>query len=147
MKVLLTSLSDLENFAMKFIETFPKGGVFGLYGSLGVGKTTFVKAVVADLCRRSGSSMPRVVSPSFVVHQHYELKPEVDHFDFYRLELTTAESLVEIGYWEAFERAKNHNAYVFVEWPEKAARQNLYLTAELQFQFCPEGREVEIKKK
>jgi tRNA threonylcarbamoyladenosine biosynthesis protein TsaE len=147
MKVLLESLSDLEKFALDFLGNFPQGGVFALKGDLGVGKTTFVKAVVTELCRRSGNPVPRVISPSFVIHQHYELEPQIDHFDFYRLELKTAESLIEIGYWEAFERAKSQNSYLFVEWPEKAANQNLRINAEIQFSFCPEGRQVQLTAK
>jgi len=94
------------------------------------------------LCRRHQQAVPRVVSPSFVVHQQYEMKPPVDHFDFYRLELSTAESLIEIGYWEAFDRFSHHGAFVFVEWPEKAGQQGLRLTAEVSFDFSSKGRVV-----
>lgn len=136
---MILQLENLPDSAKDFLNKFPEGGVFGLQGPLGVGKTTWVKAVVKALSEQSKASMPRVVSPSFVIHQSYETKPRVEHFDFYRLELLTPESLIDVGYWEAVERAQSEKGYVFVEWPEKAKDQNLQLTSELYFQFGKES--------
>ncbi|NBX77689.1 MAG: tRNA (adenosine(37)-N6)-threonylcarbamoyltransferase complex ATPase subunit type 1 TsaE [Proteobacteria bacterium] len=143
----ILNLQDLPASASWFLNLYPKGGIFGLRGPLGVGKTTWVKAVVAELVNRQKGKMPRVVSPSFVVHQIYGTNPPVEHFDFYRLELKDPGSLIEIGYWEAFEKSNHENGYVFVEWPEKADLGQLKLTDELLFSFGPtEGaRSIEIK--
>jgi len=132
----IVSAETLPRSAEAFLKQFPEGGVFGLRGPLGVGKTTWVKAFVKILSQRTpGLESPRVVSPSFVIHQMYETNPRVEHFDFYRLELPSPESLIEIGFWEAVERAQADKGYVFVEWPEKTDLKLLALTAEIQLSF------------
>jgi tRNA threonylcarbamoyladenosine biosynthesis protein TsaE len=145
---LIRDIRDLPASASWFLKEYPKGGVFGLRGPLGVGKTTWVKAVVAEIVNQQKGKMPRVVSPSFVVHQSYGTNPPVEHFDFYRLELKDPGSLIEIGYWEAFEKATHEHGYVFVEWPEKANLGQLKLSAELEFSFGPDdgSRSIEIKR-
>ncbi len=116
-----TQLSDLKAFAEAFLIQYPQGGVFGLKGDLGVGKTTFVRYVLGLIRERQGQPEMPVKSPSYVLHQSYGTKPSVDHFDFYRLEEGLNEaSLLEIGFWEAEQRAQT-GGYVFVEWPERAA--------------------------
>jgi len=139
----IADLNDLEKVVAEFLKIYPKGGVFGLTGPLGVGKTTWVKAIVREMVRRNQGQMPRVISPSFVVHQSYGTTPPVEHFDFYRLELQTPESLIEIGYWDAFEKATLERGYVFVEWPEKANLKALKLSAYCRFGFgAVEGQRV-----
>lgn len=135
MKFVIHDLTELDHFALEFLKTYPKGGVFGLIGPLGVGKTTWVKSIAKEFVRRSQAQMPRVISPSFVIHQSYGTQPPIEHFDFYRLELKNPESLIEIGFWDACEKASHQNGYVFVEWPEKAEIKSLRLTAVLGFGF------------
>lgn len=147
MNFLIRDIQELPASASWFLKLYPMGGVFGLRGPLGVGKTTWVKSVVAELIKQKKGKMPRVISPSFVVHQSYGTNPPVEHFDFYRLDLKTPESLVEIGFWDAFEKAHHENGYVFVEWPEKADLTQLKLTAELVFSFgTDEGSRIIEKK-
>ena len=144
----IRNIQELPASATWFLKEYPKGGVFGLRGSLGVGKTTWVKSVVFELVKQRNGQMPRVVSPSFVVHQSYGTNPPVEHFDFYRLELKDPGSLIEIGYWDAFEKATHEHGYVFVEWPEKANLEQLKLSAELVFSFGPDegSRVIQIKQ-
>ena len=143
---MIISAETLSKSAEEFLKLYPEGGVFGLRGPLGVGKTTWVKALVKVLSQRTpGLESPRVVSPSFVIHQTYETKPRVEHFDFYRLELRTPESLIEIGFWEAVERAQAEKGYVFVEWPDKAELKLLPLTAEVQLSFLEASHQREFK--
>lgn len=129
------NLEDLQSSASRFLDAYPQGGVFGLRGPLGAGKTTWVKAVVKELVQRNQGTMPRVVSPSFVIHQSYGTTPPIEHFDFYRLELKEPSSLIEIGYWEAFDKAQASRGYVFVEWPEKADIRQLKLSSEVLFSY------------
>jgi tRNA threonylcarbamoyladenosine biosynthesis protein TsaE len=138
-------VEDLSGVAKSFFEAYPKGGVFSLSGPLGVGKTTLVKALVSQLCEKNNTAAPRVLSPSFVVHLHYPISPAVHHFDLYRLELLSAESLVEIGYWEAWEEANRQGSYVFVEWPEKASGQTLKVTARIELAFQGTHRTILIQ--
>lgn len=137
MKICIPDKSRISEAAEAFLAAYPSGGVFGLKGDLGVGKTTWVKAVIAELCKRSGLEIPRITSPSFVIHQHYNTRPRVDHFDLYRLEIASDADLIEIGFWEAVEVCGAEHGYVFVEWPEKASSQTLKFTATLIFSFNP----------
>ncbi len=116
----LYSLEDLAGFAKEFLAAYPKGAVVGLSGELGAGKTTFVRTVVRQLCAAAGVPEPRVTSPTFVIHQSYPLIG-VDHFDLYRLENATEQSLIEIGYPEVLERCLAGKGYLFVEWPERVS--------------------------
>jgi tRNA threonylcarbamoyladenosine biosynthesis protein TsaE len=54
-----------------------------LAGELGSGKTTLVRGLVATL---PGGDAARVSSPSFNLVNLYPTRPEVAHFDLYRLE-------------------------------------------------------------
>ena len=44
-----------------------------------------------------------------------------DHFDLYRLEAATIPTLLELGFFEAWERSQD-GGYLFVEWPERLAQ-------------------------
>lgn len=86
-----------------------------LSGTLGMGKTAFARGLIRHLC---GQEI-EVVSPTFMLVQHYDALPEyggfpVHHYDLYRLE--RAEDLQELGLEEAF-----GHALVLAEWPEIAA--------------------------
>jgi N-acetylmuramate 1-kinase len=119
MKTALKSLEDLEAFARSFLAAHPRGAIAGLTGGLGAGKTTFVRAIVRELCARNGVKSPKVISPTFVLHQTYP-SVRVDHFDLYRLENATESSLLHIGYPETKEKVREQGGYLFVEWPELA---------------------------
>jgi tRNA threonylcarbamoyladenosine biosynthesis protein TsaE len=83
---------------------------FAFYGPMGVGKTTFIKA----LCNELGTS-DLVSSPSFAIINEYATfeKIPIYHFDFYRIK--SAVELLDIG----FDEYCRDDAYCFIEWPEK----------------------------
>ena len=109
MKLTCASLSDLVPAAKQIIEAFPASRVFALYGSMGAGKTTFIKAACAAL----GVS-DIVQSPSFSILNEYKttLGNSIYHFDFYRIR--KIEEVYDIGY-EDYLYSGN---YCFIEWPE-----------------------------
>lgn len=85
-----------------------------LKGTLGTGKTTFARGFIRALC----GEHTEVVSPTFMLVQHYDASAEkggftVQHYDLYRLE--DASELWELGIDEALEQV-----CVLVEWPEIA---------------------------
>lgn len=94
---------------MKLLETFPAARVFALYGSMGAGKTTFIKAIAAEL-----GVADIVQSPTFsIVNEYRTVTGEpVFHFDFYRIR--KKEEVFDIGY-EDYLYSGN---YCFIEWPE-----------------------------
>ncbi len=101
---------NLEEVAAALLSANPHSRIFAFFGPMGVGKTTFIKAI----CRHLGST-DNVSSPTFSIINQY-LTPSgknIFHFDFYRIK-----QLVEVynlGYEDYF----FSGAYCFIEWPEK----------------------------
>ncbi len=108
-KAEISSLSELNQVAEKFIEGHPADRLFAFYGKMGSGKTTFIKA----LCDRL-QVIDYVTSPTFALINVYETEQseEIYHFDFYRIK--SMEELFDLGYEEYFFSDK----YCFIEWPE-----------------------------
>ncbi len=88
----------------------PNSRVMAFYGAMGVGKTTFIKAI----CDRLGVS-DRVSSPSFPIVNQYVMEGggQVFHFDFYRIK--KPDEAFDLG----FEEYIYSGHYCFIEWPEK----------------------------
>lgn len=110
MKWTIKGLDDLDRVAGEFLEQVGGRSVFCLYGPMGVGKTTFVKAV-ADCM----GVEDEVSSPTFAIVNEYVAKNGecIYHFDFYRVN-SIAEAL-DFGCEEYF----YSGCRCFVEWPEK----------------------------
>ncbi len=111
MKQLLShSIDDLGAIAEKILEMYPHRRIFALYGSMGAGKTTLIKA----LCRALDVE-DIATSPSFaIVNQYKNIKGDnIYHFDFYRIK--DIEEVLDLGYEEYFFSGD----YCFIEWPEK----------------------------
>jgi tRNA threonylcarbamoyl adenosine modification protein YjeE len=88
------------------------GDAILLHGDLGLGKTTFARALIRSLLADPDAEVP---SPTFGVVQPYETpRMSLAHFDLYRL--SGPDELEELG----FRDAANDGA-VLVEWPERAA--------------------------
>ena len=89
--------------------TLRPGDVVALFGDLGAGKTTFVRALVAALHGTDAA----VSSPTFVIRQRYPGVPPVEHLDLYRIE--TPVEAVDLGLEDAF----SADAVTVVEWAER----------------------------
>lgn len=103
---------DLELVARELLTQFPDKRLFMLYGEMGVGKTTFVKAI----CRQLGVK-ERISSPTFSIINEYksDVGDRIFHFDFYRIK--KVEEVFDLGYEDYFYSGN----YCFIEWPEKLA--------------------------
>jgi tRNA threonylcarbamoyladenosine biosynthesis protein TsaE len=109
-QMISVSPDDLGMVARALLDAHPQARIFAFYGSMGSGKTTFIKA----LCKVLGVA-DTVNSPSFAIVNQYisgEGAP-VFHFDFYRIK--KPEEALDIGYEDYF----FSGYYNFVEWPEK----------------------------
>ncbi|MDX2415377.1 MAG: tRNA (adenosine(37)-N6)-threonylcarbamoyltransferase complex ATPase subunit type 1 TsaE [Bacteroidales bacterium] len=106
----IENLDQIQAVAKEFISFIKEKKVFAFYGSMGAGKTTFIKA----LCEELGS--PDIVtSPTFTLVNEYLTKSGnlVYHFDFYRIE--KKEEAFDFG----FEEYLYSGNLCFIEWPEK----------------------------
>lgn len=102
--------SEIIDAAKHFLEFSADKKHFAFYGSMGVGKTTFIKA----LCTILGTS-DLVSSPSFAIVNEYITKNKIPvyHIDLFRIKSSI--ELFDIG----FEDYCRNDAYCFIEWPEK----------------------------
>ncbi len=86
------------------------GNIVAIYGDMGSGKTTLIKATVSKL--RTEDS---VSSPTFsIVNTYQTYGGIVHHFDLYRLNST--QELVDLG----FDHYLDSDNLVLIEWPELA---------------------------
>ena len=106
----IKSLEDINSVAKQFIELVGERRVFAMYGAMGVGKTTFVKAV----CEELGVD-DTINSPTFAIVNEYRTPEDklVYHFDFYRIE--DVQEAYDFGYEDYF----YSKAICFIEWPER----------------------------
>jgi tRNA threonylcarbamoyladenosine biosynthesis protein TsaE len=111
MKLSLSSLDSLPQVASEFLKNTGSHRHFAFYGSMGAGKTTFIKKI----CEQLGV-IEVVTSPTFaLVNEYHTLDNQlVYHFDLYRI--NRIEELFDFGY-EDYIYSSN---YCFIEWPEKA---------------------------
>ena len=109
MNILLRNLSDIEVAAQTFVNEMSDKKVFAFYGEMGVGKTTFIKAV----CKVLGVK-ETISSPTFAIVNEYKKRDEkpIYHFDFYRIK--NLEEVYDFGYEDYF-YSEN---LCFIEWPE-----------------------------
>jgi len=109
-KIISISPNDLQSVAEQLIRVHPEARIFAFYGAMGVGKTTFIKA----LCKVLGVH-DTVNSPSFALINQYQTEEDesIFHFDFYRIK--KIEEVLDIGYEDYF----YSGSYCLIEWPEK----------------------------
>ncbi len=123
----IDSLEQINDVAKAFLAEYTNERVIAFYGEMGVGKTTFIKA----LCKALNIN-DTVNSPSFaIVNEYHNIDDNiVYHFDFYRLK--EEEEAYDMGY-EDYLYSGN---YCMIEWPEKiesllpGGRLDLYITEE-----------------
>jgi tRNA threonylcarbamoyladenosine biosynthesis protein TsaE len=108
-KAEIHSLEEINHIARKFLEAHPADRVFAFYGRMGVGKTTFIKALCEEL-----HVVDYVTSPTFSLVNEYQTvdsKP-IYHIDFYRT--NNIQEVFDLGYEDYFASGE----YCFIEWPE-----------------------------
>ncbi len=111
--IIIENLSEIDKAAKQFLSYFSEPKVVALYGEMGVGKTTFIKA----LCKRLGV-LDMVNSPTFAIVNEYETEHDnlLYHFDLYRME--NPEEALDIG----FEDYLYSGRWCFIEWPQIATQ-------------------------
>ena len=105
-----SNIEQLPDVARRLLDEFPDQRFFAFFGPMGVGKTTLIK----ELCAQLGVTQ-NVCSPTFAIVNEYSDRSgePVYHFDFYRIK--KLEEAYDIGYEEYF----YSGCYCFTEWTEK----------------------------
>ncbi len=103
------TIDNIDSIAEELTK-FVQGKILLFEGSMGVGKTTLIKAIAKKLGVKDA-----VNSPTFSLVNHYQTDAgeSVYHFDFYRLK--KEEEAMDMGVEEYFDSGN----YCLVEWPEK----------------------------
>ncbi|WP_445711565.1 tRNA (adenosine(37)-N6)-threonylcarbamoyltransferase complex ATPase subunit type 1 TsaE [Flavobacterium sp.] len=104
------TLNEIQHIAKQILATPSLKKVITFHAEMGAGKTTLIKAIVAELGVQSNSS-----SPTFSLVNEYEAKNGeiIYHFDLYRLNTET--EAYDMGIDEYFYSGN----WCFIEWPEK----------------------------
>ena len=105
MEIRIKNIDGISEAARQFIDNMGDSKVFAFYGSMGAGKTTFIKAV----CEQLGVK-DVITSPTFAIVNEYE--GPIYHFDFYRIK--RIEEVYDMGY----EDYLYSGGVCFIEWPE-----------------------------
>lgn len=111
MKKKFTSKTPDETirYGKSFAAELTSGDVVCLKGSLGAGKTHFVKGMAEGL----GIAQEEVHSPTYTLIHEYAGDPPLYHFDCYRME--SPKEALEIGAEEYF----YGDGICVIEWPER----------------------------
>lgn len=110
MEITIDSIDNIREAARQFVGNMGDASVFAFYGSMGAGKTTFIKAVCEEL-----GVEDVITSPTFAIVNEYrseETGELIYHFDFYRIK--KLEEVYDMGYEDYF----YSGALCFIEWPE-----------------------------
>lgn len=136
---------DLQEVAEVLINNFllkerTRALVFGLYGNLGAGKTTFTKYLVSVL-----GGVDSVISPTFILERDYSLSnifgiKTLAHIDAYRFDDENEAEVLKIH-----SRLNDPTLVYVIEWPEKMGK---HMPDHIQIHFEHRGgdtRRVTIK--
>ncbi|MDD2935240.1 MAG: tRNA (adenosine(37)-N6)-threonylcarbamoyltransferase complex ATPase subunit type 1 TsaE [Candidatus Pacebacteria bacterium] len=146
MRKTIKNLEEMRKFAISVAnktKVGKKAVIFGLYGDLGSGKTTFTKGFV-----ESFGVKQNVTSPTFVIEKIYKLpnKPlgrptskfkHIIHIDAYRL--SGGEEMLELGWNEIIENLEN---IILIEWPEKINDILPKNIKKIEFTFVDENKRI-----
>ena len=108
MTIKIQDIDHINEAARLFVDLIGEHRVFAFYGSMGAGKTTFIKAI----CEELGVN-DVITSPTFAIVNEYSTPSNpIFHFDFYRIK--KLEEVYDMGYEDYF----YSGALCFIEWPE-----------------------------
>lgn len=103
--------AETEAIARRFVQVAPPGSLVVLSGTLGAGKTRFVKAFAAA----NSVDQDEVASPTFVLCRHYVGEQTICHMDVYRL--ADVDEFESLGPEDLYAT----DGITFIEWGERVS--------------------------
>ncbi len=136
----LSSETQTEEFALRFLKRIKLQDIIFLYGEIGVGKTTFVRYLINGLQKENNEVATEVTSPTFNILNQYQIKKiKINHYDLYRLK--SADELKDLNLF-----GDKLNSITLIEWPQIIIKKPKQLI-ELNFEYAKnyQKRYVQIK--
>lgn len=134
MEIRITSEDGLREAARRFMEAVAGHDLLAFYGKMGAGKTTFIKALCAEL-----GVEDVVTSPTFALVNEYcsaTTGQTIYHFDFYRVK--RIEEACDMGCEDYF----NSGCLCLVEWPELVEPLLPEDTVRVALEVAPDGSRI-----
>ena len=131
---MIISIGELESFGKKTSPLLKPGYPLFLYGDLGVGKTTFARAMIRAMC----PDVESIASPTFPLMLPYETAMgTLWHCDLYRI--THPSEIETLGLREFMT-----TSICLIEWPERLGPYTppFYWSATLSFTDHDTQREI-----
>ncbi|MBQ2518854.1 MAG: tRNA (adenosine(37)-N6)-threonylcarbamoyltransferase complex ATPase subunit type 1 TsaE [Bacteroidaceae bacterium] len=127
---IIFGLDEIDQAATRFLEALGERRIVAFYGSMGAGKTTFIRA----LCRQLGVE-DTVTSPTFALVNEYRNRQgdSIFHFDFYRIRRLV--EAIDMGCDEYFQSGH----LCLIEWPELVEELLPTETLRVTIQETPDG--------
>ena len=113
------TLIELKTLTKKISNKIKVGTVIYLKGELGTGKTTTIKLLIENLCKKYKKKKPLVTSPTFNIVQYYLINKQmvIAHYDLYRLKKSS--DINNIGLYDLEDKMVS-----IIEWPEKIKKKH-----------------------
>jgi tRNA threonylcarbamoyladenosine biosynthesis protein TsaE len=97
--MIIKSLDQLNQVSLKIITNIKKEDCILLFGEIGVGKTTLIRALINNLQKQNKEVVTEVLSPTFNIIYEYEIGEfKIMHYDLYRLK--TEKEIQQLGVFE-----------------------------------------------
>ncbi len=140
MEIITTSEKETQKTAEDIAPSLRSSDVVLLYGTLGMGKTVFARALIRALTANPALEVP---SPTFTLLQTYDgQNAPIYHYDLYRIE--NEEEIIELDWEDAIA-----GSITIVEWPERLGsfkpRSRLDITLK-NVENNPNSRQILIEK-
>jgi len=130
----LPDLAATVSLAQKLAPILRAGDVIALRGGLGVGKTTFSRALISALLGQE----TEVPSPTYTLVQIYDGRDfPIFHFDLYRL--TSPDEVFELG-WD-----DTQGGLALIEWPDQAGSHLPTWRLDLSIELIGDKRTVRLE--
>lgn len=125
---------ETERLGRRLGAAAPGGGLLGLVGELGAGKTCLVRGLAGGL----GADATAVHSPSFTIVTAYEGgRLPLAHVDLYRLEASQVDELF-------FRDVLFGNGVAAVEWFDRLGEVGISEVLVVELAYAPQGRSIRL---